>query len=474
MSHLTILTSASCVALAFVMPADAQSRGRAPGTDGGRKAAADTIADGAPTRLASARVPAREATPGVPSSATFYRAQREIPLGAHWGLGYDLNVRFSLRERRVYREDLDTGRELFNQLAFVRYGVKGAVGRPYVRVGMLDTARLGYGQVLSYYDNTPLGVPGAKRGMEAGMNFGRAGFEFLTGNLLRLEVMAGRLYFRPFAASRSGRLGGLQLGVSSATDFAPGAGYILESIPQAARVRSGSVDGQRYPRPTMLGADVTLPLLRRDGSELLGWLDVARLREGGHGGVFALQLTQQVRHSRVILKYEHREVSDGFRPGYFDGSYEQQRFSLSEGKVPGEWTVGTRYRATLASVSGGPAAWLEMRALMPNLMVWSFYVRQYENSKSGWLHLEGDTRTVIPRVSLHGWYDKWNIDGTGDLFALDDRSSLQGAAAFRLVRNINVLALRRWTYTPWVDAAGNRRYARQRLAEHRITLRVPF
>lgn len=465
--------------LAVVLPMAALSaQARVPDRPAGapRKAEMDSTLDELPTAAPVFGTVPASATASTPQPGLlFYRSRREIPFGNNWGVGYELNVRFSLRERKVYHEDLDTARELLNQLAFVRYGVKGRVGSPYVRLGMLDTSRLGYGMVLSYYDNTSLGAKTSKRGLEAGMNFGRGGVEFIAGNVMRVEVVGARAYYQPLKGTVPGKLGELQVGLSGATDFSPGAGYVYETLPVSAPVRSGSVAGQRYPRPTMYGGDATLPLLRREGTTLATYVDVSALRGGGHGGVLALQWTQAVRHSRLVAKYEHREVSDGFRPGYFDGSYEQERFSLSGDPSDGLWTVGTRYRTTIVSKSGGPAAWIEARGILPNLHIWTFFVRQYRDSKSGWLHVEADNRTIVPRVSVKAWYDKWRIDGARDFLRLDDRASVQGAIAVRVVRNAHLLAVRRWTFVPQRDAAGNiTRYMRVPLAEHRLTLQMPF
>jgi hypothetical protein len=473
-TRFSVLAVAGAIALlATVAEARAQERSGAPNRQGGEREIVDTVRGRAPTM---ARTPVSNTTPASAESErpaeNFYRSQREIPLG-NWGVGYELS--FSLRERKVYREDFDTAKELFNQLAFVRYGHEGVVGRPYIRVGALDTSRLGYGQVLAYYDNTPLGATWQKRGLEAGMNFGRAGFEVIAGNIQRLEVVGGRVYGKPLQGYVGGKLGELQVGLSGATDFAPGAGYTGISIQNEARIRSGSVAGERYPRPTMVGGDITLPLYRRDGTDLLTYVDVGKLRGGGHGGVLALQLTQQVRHSQLIAKFEHREVSNGYRAGFFDNGYERERFVVS-GNDGDLWRpVNTRYRTVLNSVSGGPAAWVETRVLMPRWSIWSFYARQYRDSKSGWLHVELDSRTMFPRVSMHVWYDKWRIDGARDVFRMDDRAAVQAAAALRLYRNAHLFALSRWSFSPLRDGSGAVvDYATQRYSERRVTLRVPF
>lgn len=475
---LQVLSLALAAGALAPVAAVAQERG-GPGDDSRGKLPVDSARGGASSAATSGAAAAVEPQPAAPAEArpsdNFYRSQREIPWG-NWGFGYELSIRFSLSERRVYSEDFDTPREILNQVAFIRYGMEGAVGRPYIRVGALDTSRLGYGQVLAYYDNTPYGSTSPKRGLEAGMNFGRAGFEVITGNLERLEVVGARGYVKPLRGLVGGKLGDIQLGLTGATDFAPGAGYTEMGLPQGARVRSGSVAGQRYPRPTVYGGDVTVPLIRREGTELLTYSEVARLRGGGHGGVLALQITQQVRHSRLIARIEHREVSNGFRPAYFDHTYEQERFAI----IGGEPTdlarpVNTRYRLTLNSISGGPGAFAETRLMMPRWSIWSFYARNYRDPRSGWLHVELDSRTALPRVSAHVWFDKWRIDGARDLLRLDDRAAIQAAAAFRLYRNAHIFALSRWSFVPESDPNGVvTGYRTNRYGERRVTLRVPF
>lgn len=415
--------------------------------------------------------------PSSPNQPDYlYRTAHERSFGKfdQFGVAYDISVRVSVRARRMYLEDFDTPRELFNQLAYVRYGHKGVQGTPYLRVGVLDSSRLGYGQVLAWYDNTPSSVH-PKRGAEGGMNFGAAGVEFVAGDITRLGVMGARSYAFPFAWSERPRLSRVQLGFTSAADFTPGAGYIGPAIPRTAEVHATSVNGLFARRPSLVGADVTVPLVVNADRELISYADLAHLKGGGSGGVLALQLTETIRHTRVVLKTEHRMVGDRYRPSFFDAGYEAERWSLGGAAGDSLRSVGTRYGAVMGSVSGGNAAYGEMRATTPRMMLWTFYQRVYNDSKSGWAHVEADSRTIIPRVIAHVWYDKWRIQGGNDLLKLDDRSAVQAALAGRIVRNMHLLVINRWTFAPVRDEHGTiMRYQTVRSGQRRLAFQMPF
>ena len=406
----------------------------------------------------------------------FYRSAHEVPVGNNFGVAYDLSIRFSLRERRLYREDFDTPRELYNQLSYVRYGRKGQIGVPYIRLGVLDSSRLGYGQVLAYYDNTPQSAINPKRGLEAGMNLGFAGMELIAGDITRLQVVGARVYGRPFASLGESRVSHIQLGATAATDFAPGAGYNGGALAAGALVHSGSVNDVVYARPTVFGADITVPLLRDDTKEISTYADLAQLKDGGHGGVLALQLyLPRVRHSSVLFKAEHRIVGDHYRPSYFDGYYETERFQLGGSSSDALRSVNTRFATTLGAKSWGNAGYGEIRAITPRLSMWTFYQRLYGDSKSGWAHVELDSRTIVPRVAAHVWYDKWSIQDGSDLFHFDARSRFQAALGARLYRHAHYLLVSRWEFVAERDYKGDAiRWIPQRSTERRITFQLPF
>src|SRR5205814_4806081 len=97
------------------------------------------------------------------------------------GIGLDADLRLSTQHLQLYKEDWNSLEDVLNVIRYLRYGERQGETRAYVRVGALDAARLGYGQIVFNYHNS-LGRDSRKRGLELELNDGLVGVEAIYSN----------------------------------------------------------------------------------------------------------------------------------------------------------------------------------------------------------------------------------------------------------------------------------------------------
>ena len=112
------------------------------------------------------------------------------------GIGLNVNLLYNTGSGELRHEDWDEGYDYFRIIRYLRWGHKW--DPVYARVGTLDAARLGHGFIVNYYTNEA-SYDNRKIGLAFDLDFGRFGFETITSNLGRAELIAGRGYYRPLA-----------------------------------------------------------------------------------------------------------------------------------------------------------------------------------------------------------------------------------------------------------------------------------
>ncbi len=352
---------------------------------------------------------------------------------------------------------------MLNAIRYVRYGQKRDSRALYLRLGRLDEARLGYGQILYLYNNSPA-YDNRKRGVEFDLDLGAVGFESVYSNLARPEIVGLRGYVRPLHGRPLPLLNRIEIGATAAADFGTRAGYTapdgqpfdLGVLPEN-RIYFATPGAGQGQTPALFGADIGLPILRNPLTDLTVYLDGATIRGGGSGAAAGAQL--QLRGLGLVhlgARLEHRILGDGYRPSYFDAFYELDR--VQEIARPKDSdssqvvTIQTRYSQTLAATSTGNGVYGELRGdVVQKLSVIGSYQRLYRDPKSGWLHVGADLNEVVPKIVLRGTYDKWRIANERDLFTLDDRSIARGELGYKPIPYLTLSILAEWTFMPIRD-----------------------
>ena len=108
------------------------------------------------------------------------------------GIGLNLSLLYNVNNGKFYSQDWkdrQTGKTDWARIfRYVRYGHKGEP--VYSRLGAFDAERLGHGFILNFYNNQ-INYEDRKNGLTLDLDFGYFGFETLTNNLARLEVIGG-------------------------------------------------------------------------------------------------------------------------------------------------------------------------------------------------------------------------------------------------------------------------------------------
>ncbi|MDD3981775.1 MAG: hypothetical protein RBT72_08215 [Spirochaetia bacterium] len=271
--------------------------------------------------------------------------QPDLSLGK-FGIGLDLTFRFQLYPDpntpfQLYEPDWvpQAGQTIFDvylpKIMYVRYGLRG-VDPFYVKLGSIDDFSLGNGLIVSNYANTrflpDLRIFGLQFGLDGELfKFPYAGIEALTGNLARLDVIGGRVFVRPLAFLGTSLPAKLQLGITGVMDRDPLA-------------YTDAADLALYPSSKatyVIGADLTLPVLRAAAVSLNAFVEGARQTSGALGAITGVggRLLGFIDYGAQL-----RALQGGFIPAYFDTNYDfyrDERFAFVENlSSPGDFKLG--------------------------------------------------------------------------------------------------------------------------------------
>jgi len=246
-----------------------------------------------------------------------------------FGIGLDLSLRFQLYpaegdDFEVYEGDwyLSDG-DFFDYLdlylskvLYLRYGKKGE-DPLFAKLGLIDDLSLGNGFIVGNYSNMRYLPQKRIFGLDFGVDgslfgFPYVGFEALTGNLARLDVVGARLFVRPLAGTELPLLKNLQAGLSAAFDADP----LLYD--------DAASDDEKDDADTMAayGLDLTLPIRTDKLFPLVAFADLATNPNDSFGAMTGVA-------GRLIGIFSYgaqlRFLQDGFIPGYFDANYDLYR-----------------------------------------------------------------------------------------------------------------------------------------------------
>jgi hypothetical protein len=340
------------------------------------------------------------------------------------------------------REDWDQLQDYLRVLRYVYVGRWDKKGPFYVRVGELSNLTVGYGTIVHRYFNG-LDPNQWRTGLNAAVNLGPVGAEAVVGDVVNPYFAGLRATVRPLelALGAESFWRRLVVGASLFTDSR--APFELEAGsggPDAVEVEDGAPVVTRERAVVITGLDVGLELLDTSLLKItpytsLNRMSVVRRGVGWHTGVlWNLRLPTPLEPVIADLRTEYRRLSGDYLAPYFNTVYEIERYQRLSG------ADGASAQPKLRSLCGadlgcdgptGPGKNGLFFEVMAGLPSWAFVTGEFVDQDGG--QADGSLRLslevpALEVVRFSAFYYRINVDGLGDLFALDDKSALVASA----------------------------------------------
>jgi hypothetical protein len=386
-------------------------------------------------------------------------ARPEVAFGKI-GIGLNINLLFNAETGEIRKEDWDSGYDYFRLLRYIRYGHKW--DPVYARVGTLDAARLGHGFILNYYTNEA-SYDMRKIGLAFDLDMGRFGFETVTSNLGRAEIIGGRLYYRPLRD---------YVKIPIVENIALGGTFVRDFDPD---VWKNSNDGV-----SEYGVDVELPIIKTTIFNTMVYYDWAQLygyetskgesRTFGNGSAFGLTVNFTNLGGLLDLsaKVERRLMGKEFMASFFDPFYELARYQVENGQ-------GVRKSDLLPLITEktkGIFGELYGSMMGNKVRLLGMFTRLDDHPKSGVLHIGADAPDAIPTVAAHAIYDKIGIETLGDVFSLDNRSIMRVGLGYKIKPYLIMYVDYIWTFAE--KTPGSKEYETQKRIEPKLVFSYQF
>lgn len=386
-----------------------------------------------------------------------------------FGIGLDVNFRID-RNGNLRNEDFNSFSDYLSLIKYVRYGQKRDPF--YVRVGGLDRAILGQGNIVYYYNNRA-SYDNRKIGVELDIDFGTFGFESVYGDLSGKGLFGLRGYTRPLQFTDLRKvpiIGKLEVGATFATDLNDYSGVTnakIDSITKSLRILSdeGNI--------SIVGLDALLPVLRTKIINVDLYSNFTKILKFGSGATIGAGFSfNGLGLVNLDMKFERCFNGDQFIPRYFNQLYEVNRLRMDT--ISG--FIGSRANELKNSRSLGNSYFGELLISVLNFVqIYGSYSRYDKISNSGIMRLETDLTPKNASYVFRAYYDKVGIQDEQDIFTLDDRSILTAEAGYRPISYLLVSFIYQWTFAPEYDANDKViGYKTQKRVEPRVSLVFPL
>ncbi len=345
---------------------------------------------------------------------TFYtiNLRPEFAFGK-FGAGLDITLRYNTATGAMRNEDWNDGNDFLRAIRYVRYGLKKR-DPFYTRAGALESARLGHGLIMNYYNNTLI-YDERKVGLELDYDFGIGGFELVNSSFGRREVMGGRIFYRPLQ---------LLTEMPVIKNFALGATLVRDDDPDSYR---GTADGV-----SVYGLDAELPIIKNKLTELKLYADLAKIQDFGSGQAAGVELN--IFGISGLFDFgaqlERRFLGAEFLPAYFGPFYELERTSF-QNPATGQAVPKRQYLDNQNQSTRGTFGMLYGQVLNSLRLVGTFE-RRDGKPKSGIMHIEATLPETIPKVAFRASYDDKNIDNFSDVFKFDENAAARVGVGYRM------------------------------------------
>jgi len=386
-----------------------------------------------------------------------------------FGVGLDVNLRID-KNGSLRKEDFNSTSDILSLIKYVRYGHKR--DKFYVRVGGLDRAILGQGNIVYYYNNRA-SYDNRKIGVELDIDFGKFGFESVYGDLSGKGLLGIRGYTRPlqFTDLRSVPIiGKLEIGGTFATDLNDHSGVTNAVIdPATKNLKVLSDEGNI----SIIGLDALLPVFRSKILNIDLYSNFTKILKFGSGATVGAGFSfNGLGLVNVDLKFERWFNGDQFIPRYFNQLYEVNRLRVDS--TTG--FLGSRAAELKNARSLGNSYFGELLVDVLNFVqLYGSYSRYDKISNSGILRLQSDLAPKNASFVFRAYYDKVGIQDEKDIFTLDERSILTAELGYKPLSYLLVSFLYQWTFAPEYDKSDKViGYKTQKRIEPRVTLIFPF
>ncbi|MFN4111388.1 MAG: hypothetical protein ACK4G1_03880 [Ignavibacteria bacterium] len=386
-----------------------------------------------------------------------------------FGIGLDVNFRID-RNGNLRNEDFNSFSDYLSLIKYLRYGQKRDPF--YVRVGGLDRAILGQGNIVYYYNNRA-SYDNRKIGVELDIDFGQFGFESVYGDLSGKGLFGVRGYTRPLQFTELGKIpviGKLEVGGTFATDLNDYAGVTNAVIDPTTRSMKILSDEGNI---SIVGIDALLPIVRSKIINIDLYSNFTKILKFGSGATIGAGFSfNGLGIVTLDLKFERWFNGDEFIPRYFNQFYEVNRLKVDS--TAG--FLGSRAAELKSSKSLGNSYFSELLIGVLNfIQIYGSYSRYDKISNSGILRLETDLSPKTASYVFRAYYDKVGIKDEKDIFTLDDRSILTAEAGYKPISYLLVSFVYQWTFSPVYDVNDKVvGYKTQKRIEPRVSLVFPL
>ncbi|MCK5149213.1 hypothetical protein KAR48_20835 [bacterium] len=385
-------------------------------------------------------------------------------------LGFGLNIQllYNTETGKIRTMDWNSPSDYARLIRYIRYGHKGDPF--YTQIGALDRARIGHGYLMNFYRNQ-INYDERKIGLITDTDLGAFGFESLTSNLGRFEILATRVYARPIWNSR----------IPILKHFAIGATYITDQDPDAHTATSNEV--------STWGIDIELPLIRSMGFNSMIYADHASFVEYGSGQALGIsaEFDGILGLAKFGIAFERRWMGAQFVPNFFGPFYEVHRFAPQDELINHFESLGgdtTGLGLTPGSIMTTKHAMLPMMQqrrkgwygglyvdLLHIVKAVGTYQKIDDMPNSGELHLDILLSRSIPFIAAEAGYDKIGMDKLKEIFKLDESSVAWLGLGYKINPYMLIFVDYIWNFK-WDEKSG--RYKSQERFQPRIAFRYNF
>lgn len=387
----------------------------------------------------------------------------------NWGIGLQLPVRIRLTDNEnlreddyfgfIRRQDWDQPSDYLRLIRYVYIGQRDKKGPFYVRLGELPNLTVGHGTIMHRYFNV-LDVNQWHTGINAAVNIHAFGAEVMLNDVANPYVAGARFHVRPLKlALGEGFWEKLYVGASVFADAR--APFELGRTPMGAVAVNDNLvpEVTRERALAIAGIDVGIEILNTGILSITPYTDLNKMNIvengwGWHTGVlWKVAVPLPIDTLVADLRTEYRRVSGDYLGPYFNTVYEIERYQRLNFEPNGTPKLRSLCGVNPDCVGAPPGKnglFFELLAGLPSLVfVGGEYIDYDGGQADGSLRLSLEV-PALEVVRFSAFYYRINVDGVGDLFALDDKSAIVAQAMVPLygIFSVNLRWWRVWQGSP--------------------------